>query len=383
MNSGAQIQRLGDVCEFEKAQGIYSDLPYVGLEDIESSTARFMGSTEPKPMTSSTFHLSTAHVLYGRLRPSLNKVFAPDFEGHCSTEIFPLKPSPRLTREYLLYWLLSGETVERINATCTGARMPRANMNEVLDFELPVPTVAQQRHIVAILDEAFDGIATAKANVEKNLQNAQAIFEGHLQSVFSRHGKGWETKAVGEVATHSLGKMLDKAKNRGEPQPYLRNINVRWFSFDLSDLLQMPFRPEETERYSAIKGDVLICEGGYPGRSAIWTEDYPIHFQKALHRVRFHEPERNKWFVHYLYSQDKSGELKQYFSGTGIQHFTGEALAKFPIPIPPLPEMRRAIATFEALAAQTQRLESLYQRKLAALDELKQSLLHQAFSGAL
>ena len=177
--------------------------------------------------------------------------------------------------------------------------------------------------------------------------------------------------------------MLDKAKNKGEPQPYLRNINVRWFEFDLSDLLEMPFLPTEAEKYTAVQGDVLICEGGYPGRAAIWNEDYPIYFQKALHRVRFHEPEHNKWFVYFLYVQDKAGKLKKHFNGAGIQHFTGEGLARFEIPLPPLPELRRAVEKFDALATETQRLESLYRQKLAALDELKQSLLHQAFSGAL
>ena len=77
--------------------------------------------------------------------------------------------------------------------------------------------------------------------------------------------KGWQTKKVSEIAKHSLGKMLDKAKNKGEPKPYLRNLNVRWFDFDLSDVLEMRFLPEETDKFTAVKGDVLICEGGYPG----------------------------------------------------------------------------------------------------------------------
>ncbi|MEI6607362.1 MAG: restriction endonuclease subunit S [Verrucomicrobiota bacterium] len=177
--------------------------------------------------------------------------------------------------------------------------------------------------------------------------------------------------------------ILDKAKNKGVPQPYLRNINVRWFTFDLSDLLQMPFLPTEMEKYTAVKGDVLICEGGYPGRAALWEEDYPIYFQKALHRVRFHEPELNKWFVYYLSVQDSGGQLKQHFSGRGIQHFTGEVLARFTIPVPPLPELRRAVARFDALAEETQRLAAIYQQKIAALEALKKSLLHQAFSGRL
>jgi type I restriction enzyme S subunit len=278
-----------------------------------------------------------------------------------------------------LYYLLS--TLE-LPSLAKGVK-PGLNRNEVYALSVKTPPLPEQRRIVAILDEAFDGIAAAKANAEKNLQNARALFESHLQAVFSQHGEEWEIKKIREIAKHSLGKMLDKAKNKGEMRPYLRNINVRWFAFELSDLLQMPFLSEETEKYTAVKGDVLICEGGYPGRAAIWEEDYAIYFQKALHRVRFNEPEHNKWFLYYLYAQDKNGALKQHFSGTGIQHFTGQVLAQFEIPLPPISELRRAVAKFEELSTETQRLESIYQRKITALDALKKSLLHRAFSGQL
>jgi type I restriction enzyme S subunit len=282
-----------------------------------------------------------------------------------------------------LFLILDGKLKDTVSKQKLGNTMPYIKVGMLTDFQLPVPPLAEQQRIVGILDEAFAGLATAKANAEKNLQNARALFESHLQSVFSQRGEGWVEKRLSEIAKHSLGKMLDKAKNKGEPQPYLRNINVRWFTFDLSDLLQMPFLPTEAEKYTAIKGDVLICEGGYPGRAAIWDEDYPIYFQKALHRVRFHQPELNKWFVYYLSVQDSSGQLKKHFSGTGIQHFTGETLARFQIPVPPVPELRRAVAKFDALSEETQRLTAIYTRKLAALEELKKALLHQAFSGEL
>ena len=145
----------------------------------------------------------------------------------------------------------------------------------------------------------------------------------------------------------------------------------------------MPFLPEESSKYTAVNGDVLICEGGYPGRAAIWTEDYPIYFQKALHRVRFHEPLHNKWFVYYLYAQDKSGELRQHFSGTGIQHFTGEVLHRFEIPLPPLHILCQAVKRFEELSAETIKLESIYRHKLASLEELSKSILQKAFNGDL
>lgn len=285
--------------------------------------------------------------------------------------------------EFMFYQVLSCSFKEQLEALASGTTVPIVNKTKFNSIKVVLPPLPEQQRIVGILDEAFDGIATAKVNADKNLQNARSIFESHLQSVFSQRGEGWNDRKIGEVAKHSLGKMLDKAKNQGALKPYLRNINVRWFTFNLSDLLEMPFLPKEEAKYTAVKGDVLICEGGYPGRAAIWEEDYPIYFQKALHRVRFHEPEHNKWFLYYLFAKDKNGELKQHFSGTGIQHFTGEALARFELPLPPLPELRRAVTRFEELSVETQRLESIYQQKLAALDELKKSLLDQAFSGQL
>lgn len=171
----------------------------------------------------------------------------------------------------------------------------------------------------------------------------------------------WPRRKIGEIAQHSLGKMLDRARNQGEPKPYLRNQNVRWFGFDLSDLNVMGFKPEEEAKYTAVKGDVLICEGGYPGRAAIWDRDEPIHFQKAIHRVRFHEPDRNKWFLYYLCAMDADGTLRDHLSGTGIQHFTGEALDALEMPLPPVGEQQRMVGildqAFAAIVAARQNAE--------------------------
>ena len=176
--------------------------------------------------------------------------------------------------------------------------------------------------------------------------------------------KGWQTKKVSEIAKHSLGKMLDKAKNKGEPKPYLRNLNVRWFDFDLSDVQEMRFVPEDALKYTAVKGDVLICEGGYPGRAAIWEQDEPIYFQKALHRVRFHEPDRSKWFLYYLLSKDLDGSLKNHFNGAGIQHFTGEALAKFEVPVPPLAEQQRIVGLLDEAFEGVAKVREITERNL-------------------
>ncbi len=196
---------------------------------------------------------------------------------------------------------------------------------------------------------------------------------------------GWERKRVSEIALHSLGKMLDKAKNKGELRPHLRNFNVRWFDFDLSDVHEMRFTPEEATRYTVVAGDVVVCEGGYPGRAAIWDQDEPIYFQKALHRVRFHEPQRNRWFLYYLYAKDLEGTLKSHFSGTGIQHFTGEALAEFEIPLPPLSEQQRIVGildeAFDDIATARERAERNLRNARALFESHLQSVFTRRGDG--
>jgi type I restriction enzyme S subunit len=150
---GWEEKKLGDVCQLDRKQGFYSNLPYLGMEDIESDTAKFSSTDTIKVIKSSTFLFNNQHILYGRLRPYLKKVLCPDFTGHCSTEILPIKPSKHLNRKYLLYWFLWDKISTRINGTCTGCRMPRANMEAVFQFNFYLPPLQEQHRIVVFLDE--------------------------------------------------------------------------------------------------------------------------------------------------------------------------------------------------------------------------------------
>lgn len=370
MKAGWVFKPLGKVCAFDKVQGIHSGLPYVGLEDIESHTARFVGSTEPQSVKSSTFRFTSDHVLYGRLRPYLNKVLAPDFDGHCSTEIFPLKPSPEVLREYLLYWLLSSEMCERINATCTGARMPRAQMNEVLGFEFPLPPLPEQHRIVALLDDAFAGIATARAHAEQNLQNARALFESHLQAVFNQRGEGWGVTTLDKISTNLDSKRIPitKSDRKAGEYPYYGASGivdyVADYIFDGDTLLISEDGANLLARSTPIAFSV---SGKY------WVNNH-AHILKFEHMV-------TQRFVEFYFA---SIRLDECITGAAQPKLNQKALNSIPVPIPTSLEVQAVIVKqIESMQEETQRLESLYQRKLAALDELKQSLLHQAFSGRL
>ena len=191
----------------------------------------------------------------------------------------------------------------------------------------------------------------------------------------------WTWARVGAVADSRLGKMLDKAKNKGKPQKYLRNINVRWFDFDLSDLLEMQFEDSELPEFSLRCGDVMICEGGEPGRAAVWdARQTDIYFQKAIHRVRFSDFVDSNFFVKALRASADDGSLAEYITGTGIKHFTGKGLAAYLFPLPPLAEQQRIVLKVDELMALCDRLEAGLARGNENRDQLTDVLLHEALN---
>ncbi|MBT0092112.1 restriction endonuclease subunit S [Vibrio alginolyticus] len=147
----------------------------------------------------------------------------------------------------------------------------------------------------------------------------------------------WPEVRLGDYIDSCLGKMLDKKKNKGTLQPYLGNSNVRWGNFDLNNLAQMKFEDSEHERYSLESGDLVVCEGGEPGRCAIWEGEVEgMKIQKALHRVRPNQYLNNYYLYYWFLYAGKTGSLEPYFTGTTIKHLTGRALVNLPIRIPPL-----------------------------------------------
>ncbi|MBL38202.1 MAG: restriction endonuclease subunit M [Xanthomonadales bacterium] len=288
-----------------------------------------------------------------------------------------------LTSAFLELFFKSADYWTQVKTGTIGSAQGGFNASKLAELKILVPPPEEQKRIVAILDEAFAGIETAIANTEKNLANARELFLAFLKLVFVQGRSGWKEVAVSDFADACLGKMLDKRKNKGTPRPYLRNINVRWFGVDTSDLLEMKIEEKELERYMVRKGDLLICEGGYPGRAAVWEKDEPVFFQKAVHRVRCHDPAHTRWLMYFLYLADATGYLRSSFTGAGIQHFTGQSLKRFKVPIAPPDQASELTFRIDDLRGDLERLEATHKRKLCALQELKQSLLQKAFSGEL
>jgi type I restriction enzyme S subunit len=159
----------------------------------------------------------------------------------------------------------------------------------------------------------------------------------------------WETQKLEAVADFCLGKMLDQKKNRGEPLPYLANINVRWGEFDLADLREMRFEPHELDRYGLKYGDIVMCEGGEPGRCAIWKDQRSsMMIQKALHRIRPHNCLLPEFLYYFFLYRGRAGHLSSLFTGSTIKHLPREKLALVEVPVPPHSTQNRIASVLSA-----------------------------------
>lgn len=199
--------------------------------------------------------------------------------------------------------------------------------------------------------------------------------------------EGWMWVHLNYIANSSLGKTLDKVKNTGDYKPYLCSINVYWNGISLEKVKEARFEETELEKYSLKRGDLLICEGGDVGRSAVWEEDIPMCYQNALHRVRFYH-DINPYFYKYLIECYKGiGIINQFSKGVTIKHLVQSSLNAMWLPLPPLAEQKRIVAKIEELLPLVDRYEQAW-TKLEDFnrrfpEDMKKSILQQAIQGKL
>lgn len=254
----------------------------------------------------------------------------------------------------------------------------------LLKSEISVPPLATQHLIVTRIESLFAELDKGVEKLKTAQQQLKVYRQAVLNDCLTKGSEKWKIVKLGEVAEMCLGKMLDKNKNKGNYQPYLRNVNVRWGSFDLSDLLEMRFEDSEQERYGLQNGDLIMCEGGEPGRCAIWNgEAHNMKIQKALHRIRLKPSVLNKYVYYLFYHYAQNGLLEKYFTGTTIKHLTGQSLKSIEIPLPSLPEQQRIVQEIETRLSACDVMEKSINESLQQAEALRQSILKKAFSGEL
>jgi len=192
--------------------------------------------------------------------------------------------------------------------------------------------------------------------------------------------EGWAAATIADIADTRLGKMLDTAKNKGVSVPYLRNVNVRWGKFDLSDLFDMRVTSDEYSELAVQDGDLFVCEGGDPGRSAVWREGpQRIVFQKALHRIRPLGGVEADFIARYLKHAVESDALAHLLTGTTIRHLPQVALQRIEVNVPPKAEQRRIVAKVDLITARIARARAELDRASRLSVRMRQTMLAQIF----
>ena len=364
--SGWKTMKLKEVAIYDKKQGNNSNLIYVGLEDIESCTMKHIGNKKPKKVASNTFSFSSRHLLYGRLRPYLQKMLLPHFDGHCSTEIFPILPGNRLNRNFLAYWMLSPQIAFLINKTCTGARMPRANMNAVLDFEIPIPSLPEQKRIVARLDSVFEQIDSAIVAAEKRLAELENLKESVLQSGLAKKS-GWKTMKLKDVANVIAGQS-PKGQNynkEGNGIPFYqgkKDFGGRFIGAPTCWTTQVT--------KLALPDDILMSVRAPVGEINIATKKICIGRGLAALRVN---SEINRDFLYYCLTQ--IGKSLVGSAGAIFNSVNKTQIESIAIFLPSLPEQKRIVTRLDEIFENISFAAQGITRQLECYRALKSAIL--------
>jgi type I restriction enzyme S subunit len=295
-----------------------------------------------------------------------------------------LTPSEELHPKYLFHRMTSNDYKDFIGSLTDGANINNLKFDQLKHFEIPVPPLNEQERIVGILDETFDGIAKAKATAEANFQNARALFQSHLQTVLL--DKKWEWKTLGDLCEGMEYGSSSKSKSQGRV-PVLRMGNIQDGQLDWENLVYTDDE-NEIEKYRLKENDVLFNRTNSPelvGKTAVYKGEMPAIFAGYLIRIKRKEAMLDADFLNYFLNSPIAFDYGRTVVSSSVHqaNINGSKLKGYPIPAPSLEEQKAIVEKLDALSSETQRLESLYQKKLNALDELKKSLLHQAFTGNL
>ncbi len=374
MKKGWQTKRFAEVLDIRNGRGQREVESPSGEYPIYGSAGNLMGMA-------TDYICEAGTTIIGRKGNINSPIFVETRFWNVDTA-FGLAARPGLEPKYLYYFCLSYD----FSLLNRGTTIPSLVKSELLEIQMPVPAPAEQQRIVAVLDEAFAGLATAQAHAEKNLQNARALFESHLHSVFTHRGKGWVDRKLHsvcrEITVGYVGPMAKEYRSTGVT--FLRSQNIRPFKVSLETALFISREFDAKIAKSRLRpGDVAVVRTGYPGTAAVIPASLPESNCADLVIVRPGSDVEAQFLAAFFNSSYGKEHVAGKSVGAAQKHFNVGAAKETVMHLPPLKEQRAIVARFDALAAETQRLARLYERKLAALAELKKSLLHAAFSGQL
>ncbi|MHB8460164.1 MAG: restriction endonuclease subunit S [Candidatus Limnocylindrales bacterium] len=253
---------------------------------------------------------------------------------------------PDVLPEWLMLWCQLNRP--RFEALAGGSTFPEVSKPKVRAVELDLPPLAEQRRIVDLVAAADDQADACRRLITK----VTDVYNSMLDDLYREALATGPLVPLGDVAATRLGKMLDAKRLNGDAYPYLANVNVQWDDVRTDELKLVPLTGRERAELALVAGDVLICEGGEAGRTAVLAHDMPgVYFQKAVHRVRCGPMLQPRFLMHFMRYATRNGLLDQFLSTLTIQHLTGEKLRRIPVPLPPIAVQAQAIATLDAASS--------------------------------
>lgn len=309
-------------------------------------------------------------------------------KGIINQALLKLTPSKSISSNFLSYWMTSPNFQNSLNEQSGGAAIQNvASVSILKEIKIKLPPLPEQKRLVTLLDEAFESIATAKANAQQNLKNARALFESHLNEVFTKRGEGWEEKTLGELGTITSSKRIFKSEYVDSGIPFFRTKEIKELA-NGQEISTELFISEE--RYKEIKtnfgvpkqGDILLTAIGTIGEIYVVKGENDFYFKDGnvlwLKEFNTINPNFLKYvLISFVESLNKMAHGSTY-SALPIQRLNVHTVF-----VPSLHEQNEIVNQLDSLREETKRLEALYSRKISALDELKKALLHRAFAGEL
>lgn len=279
-----------------------------------------------------------------------------------------------ISKYYFKYAVSS--KIDHMVRNAHGATMKHIVKKDFDNTKIYYPPLQTQQEIVEELDCLTSIIEKQKKQLEELDNLAQSIFYDMFGDPIVNE-KGWNVKKLGDLCISDLGKTLNKSKDTGNSLPYLCSINIQWNYIDLSVKKEALFEENEINKYSVLKGDLLVCEGGDIGRAAIWKEDYSMLYQNALHRIRFDKNIIAKYVLYFLWRLKQKGILDtRYAKGVTIKHLVKSSLLSINIPVPPLPLQEEFASKIEAIEKQ----KELIKKSIKETEDLFNSRMDYYFN---
>lgn len=297
----------------------------------------------------------------------------------------------RVSERFLFLFLNSFAFRKSLSKAGHGAAQQNVSIKEISSIQIPIPPLLEQQRIVAILDEAFEWIGAADANAEKNLGNARELFESHLNIVFTQVGEGWMDTTIGEQVELLTGFAFKSKEYTDAPDAVtlVRGDNILQGYFRWNAVKKWPSdRVAEFEKFLLSENDIVLAMDRTWVKAGvkfakITNDDLPCLLLQRVARLRA-EKQLHEDFLYYLIGSKLFTEyVLSIQTGIGVPHISGKQIQAFRFSLPNIKQQREVVERLNELSSNVQRLEAIYQQKLDALGELKQSILAKAFSGEL